>query len=123
MEYEIRLTDDGLADVKALRKNVKNHLGKEIKRLLTKDPNGNSLPLDPPLDKYRSCHIGDYRVIFYVADDLPAIAIAGVGKHSQEANKDIYKKLEAISASGQLAEKILATLRGFTDKGRSPSQE
>jgi mRNA-degrading endonuclease RelE of RelBE toxin-antitoxin system len=115
VDYQIRLTKDGLADAKALPKNAKNFLGKEIKRLLTKDPIGCSDPLDPPLEKYRSCYIGDYRVVFHVDNDLPAIAIAGIGKHSRNGKADIYKKLEAIAINGQLAQRILATLKGLTD--------
>ena len=115
MEYQIRLTDDGLADAKALPKNVRNHIGKEIKRLLTTDPIGSSSKLDPPLEMYRSCHIGDYRIIFHLPDDLPAIAIAGIGKHSSDASKDIYKKLEALVTNGELAKHILTTLRNFTN--------
>ena len=71
------------------------------------------MELRPPLEKYRSCHIGDYRVVFYLAEDVRSVAIAGIGKHSKEATKDVYKKLEGLVSQGKLAEKILATLRGF----------
>ncbi len=111
--YVIRFTDEGLQDVKALPKNVRNHLKKEILERMGKEPLGCSVELKAPLEKYRSCHIGDYRVVFHLADDIRSVAIAGVGKHSKEASKDVYKKLESLVSQGKLAEKILATLRGL----------
>lgn len=111
--YLIRFTDEGLQDVKALPKNVRNHMKKEILERIGKDPKGCSDELKPPLEKYRSCHIGDYRIVFYLAEDIRSVAIAGIGKHSKESSQDVYKKLESLVGQGKLAEKILATLRGF----------
>jgi mRNA-degrading endonuclease RelE of RelBE toxin-antitoxin system len=111
--YDIRFTEEGLEDVQALPKNIRNYLKKEVLRQIATDPNGCSVELKSPLEKYRSCHIGDYRVLFYVAEDIRSVAIARIGRHSKEASKDIYKKLESLAAQGKLAEKILATLRGF----------
>src|SRR5215471_6513403 len=110
--YVICFTDDGLEDAKALPKNVRNHLKKEILRRIGKDPIACSEELKPPIEKFRSCHIGDYRVVFYVAEDVRSVAIAGIGKHSKEAARDVYKKLESLVSQGKLAEKILKTLRG-----------
>jgi mRNA-degrading endonuclease RelE of RelBE toxin-antitoxin system len=111
--YVIRFTDEGLEDVKALPKSVRNYLKKEIQSRIGNDPIRYSYELNPPLEKYRSCHIGDYRVGFYLAEDIRSAAIAGIGKHSKDRAKDIYKKLESLVDQGKLAEKILATLRGF----------
>jgi mRNA-degrading endonuclease RelE of RelBE toxin-antitoxin system len=111
--YVIRFTDEGLQDVKALPRNARNHLKKQILERIGKDPAGCSDELKPPLEKYRSCHIGDYRVVFYLAEDIRSVAIAGIGKHSKDAAKDVYKKLESLASQGKLAEKILTTLRGF----------
>jgi mRNA-degrading endonuclease RelE of RelBE toxin-antitoxin system len=113
MPYVIRFTDEGLNDVKALPKNVRSYLKKEILRRIGKDPRGCSYELKPPLEKYRSCHIGDYRVVFYLAQDIRSVAIAGIGEYSKDVSKDVYKKLESLIDQGRLAEKILATLRGF----------
>jgi len=112
--YLVRFTVEGLEDVKGLPRNARNRLKKEIPERIGQDPNGCSDPLRPPLEKYRSCHIGEYRVVFYVADDIRSVAIAGIGKHSKQASKDIYKRLETVVSQGKLAEKILAALRGFT---------
>ena len=114
--YVIRFTDEGLDDVKALPKNNRNHLRKAILERLARDPISCSDELKPPLEKYRSCHIGDYRVIFYVAEDIRSLAIAGIGKHSRDAAQDVYKKLESLVSQGKLAAKILATLRGFSPR-------
>ena len=113
MPYVICFTDEGLKDVKALPKNVRSHLKKEILKRIGKDPRGCSYELKPPLEKYRSCHIADYRVVFYLAEDIRSVAIAGIGKHSKNVSKDVYKKLESLINQGKLAERILATLRGF----------
>src|SRR5712692_1339469 len=94
MSYVIRFTDEGLKDVKALPKNVRSHLKREILKRIGKDPRGCSYELKPPLEKYRSCHIADYRVVFYLAEDIRSVAIAGIGKHSKDVSKDVYKKLE-----------------------------
>ncbi len=72
--FLIKLTDDGLADVKALEKNERNFLGEEIRNRLAQDPVANSLELNAPLEDYRSAHIGNYRVVFRVFEDLKAIA-------------------------------------------------
>ena len=78
---------------------------------MSKDPLSNSFPLNPPLEKFRSCHIGEYRVLFHVAEDIHALAIAGIGKHSVNPDLDVYKKLEKLVQHGALAERLLAVLR------------
>src|SRR5205823_3860556 len=102
-----------MQDVKALPKNIRNHLKKEILERIGKNPTGCSDALKAPLETYRSCHIRDYRVVFYLAEDIRSVAIAGVGKHSKQTAKDVYKKLESLVRQGQLAEQILAALRGW----------
>ena len=111
--YVIKYTDSGLQDVRTLPKNVKNFMKKELRTRLSKDPLSNSIPLNPPLEKFRSCHIGEYRVLFHVAEDIHALAIAGIGKHSVNSDLDVYKKLEKLVQQGALAERLLAVLRGF----------
>ena len=112
-DYVIKFTDDGLQDVRTLPKNVKNFMKKEVPARLSKDPLNNSLALNPPLQKFRSCHIGEYRVVFRLAEDIHALAIAGVGKHSANPELDVYRKLEKLVQQGKLAERLLGVLRGF----------
>ena len=117
--YLIKFTDSGLDDVRRLRKNERNFLQKEIRNKLEVDPLGHSFELSGPLMEYRSAHIGDYRVIFKVFDDLMAIAIVGIGKHDDNAKIDIYRRLEIIVKQGSWADRVMATLKGFT---RPPSR-
>lgn len=112
--YIIKFTDDGLADVKALPKNIKNALKAELVEKLATDPYNQSEGLLSVLKGWRSYCFGDYRVIFKVYDDLNAIGIAAIGKHDREAQKDVYKKLETLVIGGSLAEKMLIAMRGFT---------
>jgi mRNA-degrading endonuclease RelE of RelBE toxin-antitoxin system len=112
-KYSLKFHETGRSDYKALPRNVKNQLKKQIPELLGKDPIACSVLLRPPLQMFRSCHIGNYRVIFYLAEDILAIAIVGIGKHSDDAKKDIYRKLEHLVTKGQLAQKVLDVLKGL----------
>lgn len=113
MSYAIQFTDDGLADVKSLPKNVRNSLAKELKNKLAGNPLHCSEGLRDPLAGWRSFHFGKYRVIFKVYEDLKVVAVAGVGQHSSQAAQDIYRRLEELGRRGDLAKSILAALRGF----------
>lgn len=112
--YVIRFTEDGLADIKALPKNVRNFLKKEIQGRLARDAYGSSTELNEPLEGWRSFRCGKYRIVFKVYEDLKLIAIAGVGERLPQSRSDTYRKLEALVRKGKLAEKVLAALRGFS---------
>ena len=114
MKYVIQFTDDGLGDARALPKNTRNSLRKEIQQKLARDPYGCSSELDEPLKGWRSFHHRNYRVVFKVYDDLRAMAIAGMGRRLPPSRSDIYKKLEALALEGKLAERVLKALRGFS---------
>ena len=114
MAYEIRFTDDGLRDVKALPKNAKNSLQKALREKVATDPEACSEELREPLAGLRSFHFGKYRVVFKFYADSHAIAILGIGQHSRGGKEDIYKRLEVLASQGKLAEHILHTLRGFS---------
>lgn len=114
MIYSIQFTADGLKDAKALPKNVKNSLARELRNKLAKDPAGCSEELREPLTGWRSFHSGKYRLIFKLYEDLQIIAIAGIGKHSLQPSHDVYRRLELVARRGRLAESILATLRSFS---------
>jgi hypothetical protein len=45
---------------------------------------------------------------------LNAVAIAAIAKHDEEAQKDVYKKLELIVSQGKMAERAISALRGFS---------
>lgn len=111
--YDVKFTDDGLADVKALPKHIKNSLKKAITANLACDPRRHSKELGEPLKGWRSFLFGKYRVVFRIYDDLKTIAIAGVGERRPQSQSDVYRKLEALAAEGRLAQKVLNALRGF----------
>jgi mRNA-degrading endonuclease RelE of RelBE toxin-antitoxin system len=112
--YILKFTDDGLQDVRALPKNERNVLKKELKQKLANDPYGCTTPLRGALEGWRSFLWDNRRVVVKVYDDLRAIAIAGVGERNHTSGEDVYKKLEALAIKGKLAEQVLITLRGFT---------
>ena len=112
--YTLKLTEHGLADVKALPKNVRNSLKKALQQKIAVDPEFHSIALRQPLNDLRSFHWGRYRVIFKVVEELSTVVIAGVGERSPQSRSNIYRRLEALAAKGRLAEGILATLRGFS---------
>jgi mRNA-degrading endonuclease RelE of RelBE toxin-antitoxin system len=114
LAYVIKLTDDGLADVKSLPKNVRNALKKVMKNKVVSDPYGCLHELKEPLAGWGTFHFGEYRVIYKVFDDLRAVGIAGVGRHDVEAILDIYRRLEAVAKTGKLAERILITMKGVS---------
>ena len=117
MAYKIQFTADVLKDAKHLPKGVRNSLAKELKNKLAKDPLSCSEELREPLAGWRSFHCGKYRVIFKLYEEMKLIAVAGIGEHSSQPTRDIYRKLELLAKRGRLAEDILAALRGF-DTGR-----
>jgi mRNA-degrading endonuclease RelE of RelBE toxin-antitoxin system len=114
--YVLMFTQDGLADVKALPKNVKNSLKKELQQKVASEPYGCSIALAEPLKGWRSFHWRNYRIVFKVYDDAKAVAIAGVGARLPRSKSDIYRKLETLASEGKLAENILRLLRGSSSK-------
>jgi mRNA-degrading endonuclease RelE of RelBE toxin-antitoxin system len=112
--YSVQFTVDALRDVKALPKNVRNTLAKELKGKLAINPAGCSQELRDPLVGWRSFHCGKYRVIFKPYPDMKIVAVAGIGKHSGPAAQDVYRRLELLAKSGRLAEGVLAVLRGIS---------
>jgi len=117
LAYKIQFTADGLKDAKHLPKGARNSLAKELKNKLAKEPLSCSEELREPLAGWRSFHCGKYRVIFKLYPQIKRIAVSGIGQHSSQATRDIYRKLELLAKRGRLAEDILAALRGF-DTGR-----
>lgn len=114
--YVIKFTEHGLADVKALAKNVRNSLKKDLLKKLAVDPYGTSVELVDPLKGWRSFHWKRYRVVFKVYEEVKTIAIAGVGERSAQSKENVYRQLEALAAQGKLAENILRLLRGFSSE-------
>ena len=108
--YDVRFTAEAHADIKALPKNVKNSLQKEIRKLAA-DPIGPSLELREPLQGWRSHLWRNYRIVFMVLEDLETIVIAAVGKRLPGAQTDVYRQLERLAREGKLAEQLLKAFR------------
>ncbi len=114
--YILKFTDEGLQDVKDLPKNVRNSLKKEMVEKVQRDPIGCAEPLQGVLAGWYSFHFLKYRVIYKVFEDLGAVSVVGIGTHDPDVDLDIYRRLEAAVQSGKIAESVLLTLRGFTDR-------
>jgi mRNA-degrading endonuclease RelE of RelBE toxin-antitoxin system len=113
--YLVKFTADALENVRGLPKHVRNCLRKEIREKVAQDPYGCSRELREPLQGFRTFLYQNYRVIFKVYEDVKAIGIAGVGRRDATSQADVYKKLQTLALEGKLAERILATLQGFSE--------
>jgi mRNA-degrading endonuclease RelE of RelBE toxin-antitoxin system len=109
--YRSQFTADALQDIRGLPKNVRNALKKELQKKIHIDPIGCSEPLTGQLERFRSFHHGDYRVVYRVFTDLRVVAVVGIGKKDEDHQAEIYKNLEALASKGKLAEAVLRTLR------------
>lgn len=112
--YILKFTDDAVADIRTISKEQKNTLRKALLSELVPDPKGRSKALRKQLDGFRSFAHGEYRVVFKIFDDLRAIAVVGVGLRSPQSTDNIYRKLEKLAATGELAQGVLFSIRRFT---------
>ena len=111
--YCSKFTDEALENLRELPKNVKNALKKEFKRKIHVNPIDCSEPLTGVLEKFRSFHYGDYRVVYIVFEDIRTVSGVGMGKKDKDHQADIYKRLEGLVKAGGLAEAILETYRSI----------
>jgi hypothetical protein len=117
--YVLKFTSDAVADIKTIiPKHLKGPLQKELLEKLAADPLGCSHELHEDLAGYRSFTWQEYRVVYRVFDDLKAIAIVGLGLRSPQSTENIYRKLEVLARTGELAQGVLFSIRGFTKSGR-----
>ena len=113
--YVLKFTGNAVADVKTLiPKHLKGPLQKALLGKVAIDPLGCSHALHEDLNGYRSFAWREYRIVYKVFDDLKAIAIDGLGLRSGQAAENIYRKLETLARTGELAQGMLFSLRGFT---------
>jgi mRNA-degrading endonuclease RelE of RelBE toxin-antitoxin system len=116
--YVLKFNSDAVADVKTvIPKHLKGPLRKELLEKVAADPVGCSHELHGDLEGYRSFTWQEYRVVYKVFDDLLAVAVVGVGLRSPQSTENIYRKLEVLARTGELAQGVLFSLRGFT-KGK-----
>ena len=113
--FVLKFTGHAVADIKSvIPKNLKGPLKRALLDTVAKDPVGCSRALKGDLEGYQSLKWGEYRVVYKVFDDLRAIAVVGVGLRSPESTQNIYRKLETLAKTGELAQGVLFSLRGFT---------
>ena len=111
--YSLKFTDSGHADVRALSKDRRNSLKKALSDL-ARSPVSRSTELHGPLSGFRSFHWRRYRIVFRIFEAQKVVAVVGIGERDPQSASNIYRRLEALAASGELAESILTTLRGLT---------
>jgi mRNA-degrading endonuclease RelE of RelBE toxin-antitoxin system len=113
--YVLKFTSDAVADIKTvIPKHLKGPLQKELLEKVAIDPVGCSHELHQDLSGYRSFTWQQYRVVYKIYDDLLAVAVVGVGLRSPQSAENIYRKLEVLARTGELAQGVLFSLRGFT---------
>jgi mRNA-degrading endonuclease RelE of RelBE toxin-antitoxin system len=113
--YVLKFTGDAVADIKTvIPRHLKGPLKKELQEKVAVDPKACSHELQRDLRGYNSFTWQDYRVVFKIFDDLKAVAVVGVGLRSPKSRENIYRRLEILARTGQLAQGVLFSLRGFT---------
>jgi mRNA-degrading endonuclease RelE of RelBE toxin-antitoxin system len=115
--YTSKFTDEALENLRGLPKNVKNALKKEFKKKIHVNPVECSEPLTGVLEKYRSFHYGEYRVVYRVFEETKTVAIVGIGKKDKSHQTNLYKRLERLAKAGRLAETVLATYLSAESEG------
>ncbi len=113
--YVLKFTGSAVADIKTvIPKHLKGPLQKELLEKVALDPLGSSHELQGDLIGYRSFTWQRYRIVYRVFNDLLAVAVVGVGLRSPQSAENIYRKLEVLARTGELAQGVLFSLRGFT---------
>jgi mRNA-degrading endonuclease RelE of RelBE toxin-antitoxin system len=113
--YVLKFTSNAVADIKTLiSKHLENPLRKQLLKKVAVDPRGCSHELHEDLAGYRSFPWQDYRVVYKIFDDLKAVAVVGAGLRSPRSAENIYRKLERLARTGELAQGVLFSLRCFT---------
>ena len=113
--YVLKFTSSAVADIKTvIPKHLKGPLRKELLEKVAADPIGCSHELHGQLESYRSFTWQEYRVVYKVFEDLLAVAVVGVGLRSPQSAENVYRKLEVLVRTGELAQGVLFSLRGFT---------
>lgn len=113
--YVLKFTSSAVADVKTtIPKHLKGPLQKELRKKVAAEPLRCSHELHHALAGYRSFIWQQYRVVFKVFEELKTVAVVGVGPRSRQSTENVYRKLETLARTGELAQGVLSSLRGFT---------
>lgn len=109
----LKFTGEAVADVKAIPKHLKGPLKKELLKTVAKNPVGCSRGLTGVLKGFRSYTWQDYRIVYRVFEDIRAVGIVGLGLRSPQSSVNIYRKLEMLAQTGNLAQGVLFSIRGL----------
>jgi mRNA-degrading endonuclease RelE of RelBE toxin-antitoxin system len=114
--YELKFTGGAVVDIKTIiPKHLKGPLRKQLLEKVATDPLACSCELHGELAGYGSFTWQEYRIVYRIFDDLRAVAIVGAGPRSPQSSENIYRRLERLARTGELAEGVLFSLRGFTE--------
>jgi mRNA-degrading endonuclease RelE of RelBE toxin-antitoxin system len=112
--YVLKFTSEAVADVKTIPKHLRGPLKKALEENVSQDPYGCAKELKRSLEGFRSFTWQDYRIVYRIFDDLRAVAVVGVGLRSPQSSQNVYRKLELLAQSGELAQGVLFSLKGFS---------
>jgi mRNA-degrading endonuclease RelE of RelBE toxin-antitoxin system len=116
-KFELKFTGDAVADIKTIiPRHLKGPLRKQLLAKVATDPTACSHELHHELEGYRSFTWQEYRIVYKIFDDLRAVAVVGVGLRSAQSAENIYRRLERLARTGELARGVLFSLRGFTER-------
>ena len=117
--YILKFTVGAVADIKTIiPKHLKGPLRKELIAKVATDPVACSHEFHHELVGYRSFTGQEYRIVYKIFHDLRAIAVVGVGLRSAQSSENVYRRLERLARTGELAQGMLFSLRGFTERDR-----
>ncbi len=109
--YRSKFTDEALENIRELPKNIRNSMKREFQKKIHVNPATCSEPLTGVLEGFRSFHIGEYRIVYRVFDDILTVSVVGVGKKDKGHQTELYKRLEDLARRGKLAEAVRETYR------------
>jgi mRNA-degrading endonuclease RelE of RelBE toxin-antitoxin system len=111
--FSSTFTDEALKSIKRLPKNVKNALRKELQKRVLVYPTECGEPLTNELAEFRSFHFGDYRMVYKVFAEERVVAVVGIGRKDKTHHTDLYRRLESLAKTGELAEAVLRTFKSL----------
>ena len=115
--YVLKFTGDAVADLKTIiPKHLKGPLRKQLLAKVSTDPVACSHELHQELTGYRSFTWQEYRIVYKIFDHLRTVAVVGVGLRSPQSSENIYRRLERLARTGELAQGVIFSLRGFTER-------
>lgn len=111
--FELHLTVDAAANIKALDGSIRNQLRKVLEKKLAVDPEAYGLPLRGALVGYWKHQFSNHRVVYRIYMEHRVVVICAVGVRKQGDAEDIYRQLESVAQTGRMAEQLASVLRNL----------